>query len=51
MCSSEVGEAVERYLATAPQDPSAVFDFLFETLPEAIAEQREALERRARGDG
>jgi pyruvate dehydrogenase E1 component alpha subunit len=50
-CASEVGEAVERYLATAPQDPSAVFDFLFETLPEAIAEQREALERRARGDG
>jgi pyruvate dehydrogenase E1 component alpha subunit len=41
----EIDAAVERYLATPPMPPEAMFDHLYETLPAAYAEQRLAASR------
>lgn len=38
----EVEAAAEAYLATPPQPPESLFDFLFAELPEELAEQRRA---------
>lgn len=42
-CKAQVDKAVEDYLATEPEPPTAMFDDLFETLPEALRPQRERL--------
>lgn len=39
-CAAEVDTAAEAYLATAPQPPEAVFDWLYDELPTAYARQR-----------
>jgi pyruvate dehydrogenase E1 component alpha subunit len=39
-CGAEVDAAAEQYLAEAPEDPGAVFDWLHEELPTAYARQR-----------
>jgi len=44
-CNGLVEEAAEEYLATAPLPPDAMFAHLYEKLPDAYADQREALAR------
>lgn len=39
-CKARVEEAKEAYLAIVPEDPSAMFDHLYKTLPPAMAAQR-----------
>lgn len=41
-CAAEVEAAVEAYLATEPEGPEAMFDYLYETLPAALLSQRQA---------
>jgi pyruvate dehydrogenase E1 component alpha subunit len=41
----EIDAAVERYLATPPQPPEAMFDHLYAELPAAYVEQRIAASR------
>ena len=41
--SAAVDKAAETYLATAPQDPATIFDFTYETLPEDLIEQHQAV--------
>jgi len=41
--SAAVDKAAESYLATPPQDPTAIFDFTYETLPKDLIEQRQAV--------
>jgi 2-oxoisovalerate dehydrogenase E1 component alpha subunit len=41
--NAEIDGAVERYLATPPQPPEAIFDFLYAELPPALAGQRAAV--------
>ncbi|MGD1977466.1 MAG: pyruvate dehydrogenase (acetyl-transferring) E1 component subunit alpha [Gammaproteobacteria bacterium] len=49
-CQKQVDEAVETYLNTPVQAAGAMFDFMFEELPPALAEQREnALHYEPRG--
>lgn len=48
-CVAEVDKAVEAYLCMPSQAPESMFDYLYETLPTAYAEQREKL--KSRGDG
>jgi 2-oxoisovalerate dehydrogenase E1 component alpha subunit len=38
--NAEIDGAVERYLATRPQPPEAIFDYHYAELPRALAEQR-----------
>lgn len=42
-CKAEVEDAAEAYLKIPPQPAGSIFDFLYETLPPALAEQRAAL--------
>ena len=42
-CASEVERAAEEYLATPPQAPGAVFDYLYEQLPVDLRGQRTAV--------
>jgi pyruvate dehydrogenase E1 component alpha subunit len=42
-CASDVDRAAEEYLATPPQPPEAVFDYLYEQLPADLAGQRAAV--------
>lgn len=46
-----VENAVNSYLATPPQPPGAIFDYLYETLPEALAWQRAQAEQGGQGCG
>jgi pyruvate dehydrogenase E1 component alpha subunit len=39
-CRAEVEKAADAYMALAPEPPQAIFDSLYETLPETLAEQR-----------
>jgi len=41
--NAEIDGAVERYLATPPQPPEAIFDFLYAELPPTLAGQRAAV--------
>lgn len=50
-CHAEVEEAAEAYLALAPEPPEAMFDSLFETLPDALRRQRALAASRAERDG
>lgn len=40
-CNDQVEAAVNNYLNTTPQPPEAMFDYLYETLPEAYQQQRQ----------
>ena len=41
---AQVDAAVEDYLSMPPQEPAAMFDHLYETLPPSLAEQRRMVE-------
>jgi len=43
-CAAEVDLAVKEYVETPPQPLESMFDYLYETLPSAYADQREALQ-------
>jgi 2-oxoisovalerate dehydrogenase E1 component alpha subunit len=45
-CSAEVEKIVQEYLSVLPQASVSMFDHLYETLPEAYAEQRDWLANR-----
>ena len=49
--ADEVEAAVGEYLAIAPEPPEAMFDSLYEVLPDALAEQRRSLIEEAGEDG
>ena len=42
-CAVEVDKAVKEYLEVEPQPLESMFDYLYETLPQAYREQRESL--------
>lgn len=42
-CATEVEAAAQRYLDTPPAPPESMFDYLYETLPDALQEQRQTL--------
>lgn len=42
-CKEAVDRAVEAYLATEPEPPTAMVDYLFETVPVALQAQRERI--------
>jgi pyruvate dehydrogenase E1 component alpha subunit len=46
-CSQQVEEQVAQYLDTPPQAPESMFDYMFETLPHDLAQQREYLKNRS----
>lgn len=46
--TAKVEAAAKEYLATPPQPPTAMFDYLYETLPAAFAEQRAELAARGK---
>jgi 2-oxoisovalerate dehydrogenase E1 component alpha subunit len=50
-CGEEVERAVEAYLATPPQNFSAMFDHLFAQLPPAMKDQYEEARRFSRANG
>lgn len=44
-CNAQVNQAVEEYLNVPPQIPQeALFDYLYENLPDALLDQRDAVE-------
>ena len=45
-CMAEVDSAVQAYLKLPAQPPESMFDYLYEKLPDALAEQREHARRR-----
>lgn len=47
-CKQQVEAAVEAYLAIEPEPPTAMVDYLFETLPAALKSQRERIVARHR---
>ena len=49
-CDQRIEQALERYLATPPQPPEVMFDYLYAELPESLATQRQELLRES-GDG
>ena len=48
-CKDMVDRAVRVYLDTPPEPPTAMMDYLFETLPSALAGQRDRLARIGQG--
>ena len=50
-CNALVEEAVEEYLAIAPQPAASMFEYLYAVLPAAYADQRETLRRLDEGSG
>lgn len=48
-CKETVEKAIHRYLETAPEPPTAMVDYLFNTLPTALQGQREKLARIGQG--
>ena len=48
-CNAAIEAAVKEYLATPSPPPESMFDFLYESLPAAYAEQR-ALSKRGNKD-
>jgi pyruvate dehydrogenase E1 component alpha subunit len=49
-CADEVEAAVKEYLATPAPPSSAMFDYLYETLPTSLAAQREFATKRGSGN-
>ena len=50
-CRNEVERAAETYLSLAPEPPEAMFDWLFESLPESLGHQRAGVAGRFDRDG
>ena len=50
-CKQTVDKAVESYLATEAEPPTAMLDYLFESLPAALQKQREQIADKYRGGG
>ncbi|AKU11822.1 pyruvate dehydrogenase E1 component (alpha subunit) oxidoreductase protein [Azoarcus sp. CIB] len=50
-CTEQINDAVEAYLAIPPPTTTAMFDYLYATLPAALQEQREAAQWFASHDG
>jgi len=50
-CEQEVEQAAQRYLASEPQPPEAMFDFVYASLPRELARQRDEMLRGAEGAG
>ena len=50
-CRAEVDAASERYFETEPEEPAAIFDNLYKTLPPGIAAQRAKLLEEEGADG
>jgi pyruvate dehydrogenase E1 component alpha subunit len=50
-CAEDVQAAVDRYLATPPLPPEAMFDFLYATLPPVYQEQRNEVAARGKEHG
>jgi pyruvate dehydrogenase E1 component alpha subunit len=50
-CLAQVEQAVDAYLAIPPPDTSAMFDHLYETLPQAMREQLAMAQRFAPATG
>jgi pyruvate dehydrogenase E1 component alpha subunit len=48
-CKRTVDKAVAAYLATEAEPPTAMMDYLFETLPEALKPQRDRIADKYRG--
>ncbi|MDI9246065.1 pyruvate dehydrogenase (acetyl-transferring) E1 component subunit alpha [Marinobacter sp. CHS3-4] len=48
-CKATVDHAVQAYLATEAEPPTAMLDYLFETLPESLKSQRERIADKYRG--
>ena len=48
-CKQTVEQAVDDYLATEAEPPTAMLDYLFETLPAALQAQREQIASKCRG--
>ncbi|HLV78331.1 MAG TPA: pyruvate dehydrogenase (acetyl-transferring) E1 component subunit alpha [Marinobacter sp.] len=48
-CKATVEQAVQEYLATEAEPPTAMLDYLFDTLPVALQAQREQLADKYRG--
>ncbi|MBZ2167365.1 pyruvate dehydrogenase (acetyl-transferring) E1 component subunit alpha [Marinobacter sp. F4216] len=48
-CKSTVDAAVEAYLATEPESPTAMLDYLFESVPASLQQQRERLAGKSDG--
>jgi pyruvate dehydrogenase E1 component alpha subunit len=49
--AAEVQQAVDNYLATEPQGPEAMFDYLYAELPARTLEQREYAIKLAQAKG
>ena len=49
-CKQQLEQAVKEYLATPPQPPEAMFDYLYANLPEAYAIQRQQVMDQANSD-
>jgi pyruvate dehydrogenase E1 component alpha subunit len=47
-CSAEIDAAADRYLATPPEPPEAMFDHLYAVLPPSLVAQRDAAMAEAR---
>ena len=50
-CSADVEAAVAEYIATPPQPATALFDYMYETLPEDLVRQRTEVVREVDGNG
>jgi pyruvate dehydrogenase E1 component alpha subunit len=50
-CEAQVAQAVDDYLKLPPRGPETLFDCLFETLPEGLIAQQQALIARGAEDG
>lgn len=47
-CQEQVNAAVEDYVATPLQPVSSIFDYMYETLPKSLQQQRQAAEQEGR---
>ncbi len=47
-CQEQVNAAVEEYIATPLQPVSSIFDYMYETLPKSLQQQRQAAEQEGR---
>lgn len=43
--NEQVEASVENYLATEPQSPQAIFEYMYESMPKALKEQQEQLDQ------
>jgi 2-oxoisovalerate dehydrogenase E1 component alpha subunit len=49
-CKQQIEKAVADYLATPPQQTSAIFEYLYAELPAALAQQYNALQQASQGE-